>query len=318
MHSFRRIQITFIAGIVVDAGDIANGAGKHAQVVGLQRVSRFAKFVYMGEIVYAVGLTLTKCSILFLYLRIFGINRRLRRIAYGLLGIAVSWGISLTTGAIFQYKPIAAAYNPLISQKTCIKVRDYFVVTSILNVLIDVAILVLPLPLLWQLQLSTSRKLTLSVIFTLGIFTTAISITRTVTLFSISEADITWDFVPLILYSTLESNTGFICSCLPVMAPLLHLVMGDRQGPAQERLGGLKEYRPPNLQKRSKYAAHVTEGFSILREDSPKPPAGCGHDVYTGAREHENEVYAEARGHELDEIGKNGQIHVTHNIDVER
>ena len=123
----------------------------------------------MGEIVYAVGLTLTKCSILFLYLRIFGINQRFRRIAYGLLVIAVAWGTSLTIGAIFQCKPIAAAYDPLISHKSCIKVRDYFVVTSILNVLIDVAILVLPLPLLWQLQLSTSRKLTLSVILTLGI-----------------------------------------------------------------------------------------------------------------------------------------------------
>lgn len=102
------------------------------------------------------------------------------------------------------------------------------------------------------------------------------------------------------------------------MAPLLHLIMGDRQASSQERLGGLKENRPPNLKKRSKYAAHVTEGFSILREDSPKPPAGRGHDVYTGARGYENEVYAEARGHELDEIGNNGQIHVTHNVDVER
>lgn len=102
------------------------------------------------------------------------------------------------------------------------------------------------------------------------------------------------------------------------MAPLLHLVMGDRQGSSQERLSGRKEYSPSNSKKRSKHAAHVTEGFSILREDSPKPPAGRGYDVYTGARGYENEVYAEARGHELDEIGNNGQIYVTHNVDVER
>ena len=161
------------------------------QAAGLQKLSNFLKvspslqsgrweqadsliffpvqFNYMGEVVYPLSLTFIKCSILCLYLRIFGINSTFRRVTHALLAIAVTWGISVTLGAVFQCRPIDAAYNPLILDKKCINVRDYFVATSILNVLIDVGILALPLPSLWKLQLATSRKITITSIFLLGI-----------------------------------------------------------------------------------------------------------------------------------------------------
>lgn len=319
-------MVMFIASIVVDAGDIAHGAGKHVKAVGMPKVSIFLKYNYMGEIVYPLSLSFIKCSILCLYLRIFGINSTFRRVTYGLLAMAVVWGISVTLGAIFQCNPIAAAYNPMITQKKCINIRDYFVATSILNVLIDVGILALPLPSLWKLQLATHRKLTISAIFLLGIFTSAISITRTVAVYSLSQADITWDFVPVMLYSTLEIDTGLICSCLPVMAPLLHLVTRNRLSSSRERLSGKlsgrKEYASNPSNKAARHQANVTEGFSILREDSPEDPAGRGgNKVYAGARAHEHEVYAQAGGgggHELHDISDRGQIYVTHGIDVER
>lgn len=123
----------------------------------------------MGEIVYPLSLTFIKCSILCLYLRIFGVNQRFKRVTFGLLAIAAAWGIGVTAGAAFQCRPVAAAYDVLITHKSCINVRDYFVASGITNILIDVGILVLPLPSLWKLQLATSRKLTISIIFMLGI-----------------------------------------------------------------------------------------------------------------------------------------------------
>ena len=56
--------------------------------------------------------------------------------------------------------------------------------------------------------------------------TTAISIARTVAVFSLSKSDDTWDFAPVTLYSSLEIDTGLICACLPVIAPLLRFMPG--------------------------------------------------------------------------------------------
>ena len=127
------------------------------------------QYTYMGEIVYPLLLTSIKCSILCLYLRIFGINQRFRRVTYGLLGIAIAWGIGVTFGAAFQCEPVAAAYDALILHKSCINVGHYFVASGIANILVDVGILALPLPSLWRLQLATRRKVTISIIFMLGV-----------------------------------------------------------------------------------------------------------------------------------------------------
>ncbi len=104
--------------------------------------------------------------------------------------------------------------------------------------------------------------------------------------------------MPVLLYSTLEADTAIICANLPVMAPLLHLVTGGRLGSSREKISSGR--------KHSIHVAHATEGFSILREDSTEQSARRAHEVYAGAGEHE-----------LQDMGNNGQIHVTHRMDVE-
>ena len=159
------------------------------------------------------------------------------------------------------------------------------------------------------------------------ISTSAISIARVIALHDLSQSDITWNLVPLELYSTLEIDTGLICSCLPVMAPLLHLVTGNRFGSSQDRLSAHNEYKAGNSNQSSKLhrARRATdEDFSILREESAKDTeAGGANEVYTGPTGElgyiEHEVHVGATGHELDEMGHNSDgIYVTRGIDIER
>lgn len=51
---------------------------------------------------------------------------------------------------------------------TCGDLLAYYLSTAIVNLLIDVIIVVLPLPVLGSLHLPTSRKASLIVIFSLG------------------------------------------------------------------------------------------------------------------------------------------------------
>jgi len=115
-----------------------------------------------------------------MYLGIFGINIVFRRCTYVLLVVAALWGISTGLVAIFQCHPIAAAYDMKLQQMKgtkCIHLTQYLVSTSILNVVVDAVILVLPLRILWTLQLRTSRKVSLSFVFLLGILYVTSAIT---------------------------------------------------------------------------------------------------------------------------------------------
>ena len=69
----------------------------------------------------------------------------------------------------FWCKPIAYSKDRTIAGGTCIDQLAYFRYNTIPNISIDVAMLILPLPLVWKLQTSTTQKLGLTAIFLTGV-----------------------------------------------------------------------------------------------------------------------------------------------------
>ena len=53
--------------------------------------------------------------------------------------------------------------------------------------------------------------------------TTIISILRAIASADLDVVDATWGYVPTAKYSTIETNVGMVCACLPVLAPLVSL-----------------------------------------------------------------------------------------------
>lgn len=57
---------------------------------------------------------------------------------------------------------------------------------------------------------------------------TAFSIIRLIELTSLDVSDVTWNYLPPIVWSTVEICVGMVCACLPVMAPLLPILLRGR------------------------------------------------------------------------------------------
>jgi hypothetical protein len=90
---------------------------------------------------------------------------------------------------------------------------------AVFNVISDFGILILPQPLIWTLRLSYGKKLAISLVFLVGIFATAISITRIPLLkgaTSASNFDSTYDSTNGVLFTVLEPACVSICACLPM------------------------------------------------------------------------------------------------------
>lgn len=71
------------------------------------------------------------------------------------------------TYTFFYCKPIRMIWDVTV-QGNCINDYVQVVVTGAFNIFSDLAILVLPLPMLWRLQLGINHKLSLIGIFALG------------------------------------------------------------------------------------------------------------------------------------------------------
>jgi len=130
--------------------------------------SNIFKVIYGIEILYGPLLTAIKISILLLYLRLFGIRRTFRIIVYVLEALVICWCISILFVSIFQSSPIKYLWTPDLTNAHHINFTAYLVGLAVPNVVMDFAILVLPLSIVWQLQISRKRKVALSAIFLVG------------------------------------------------------------------------------------------------------------------------------------------------------
>lgn len=119
-----------------------------------------------GQMIWAAANTAVKISILDLYIQIFR-NRKFRIVSYVLMGVSVGYLIMVVLEAFFLCKPFAYSWNKL-GKGHCGNDHDVYLSSGIVNLFIDVFIVVLPMPMLWGLQLSMAKKFALTFIFGIG------------------------------------------------------------------------------------------------------------------------------------------------------
>jgi hypothetical protein len=84
----------------------------------------------------------------------------------------------------------------------------------------DFVILILPIPMIWNLHRAWQDKLALNGVFALGAFVCFASVYRIVVLFWISPTDPTYTVYQATLWTHVEPSVGLICSCLPIIRGL--------------------------------------------------------------------------------------------------
>lgn len=102
---------------------------------------------------------------------------------------------------LFQCVPIKAAWDPTVSAR-CIEYKAQLVAIAIINVTTDVVVLVLPMRLVWGLQISPSQKWRLSAIFSLGgLWVFNLTYNHSSRKYSINRQRLRYQSCPTVLYS---------------------------------------------------------------------------------------------------------------------
>ena len=114
---------------------------------------------------------------------------------------------------------------------------------------------------------------------------TAFSIVRLVILTSLETSDVTWNYVPALVWSFVEISIGIICVCLPLLGPLLPKGL-------LQRLGSRKSGRAYQPQRGSNYALKNVDSrrkFDRLDHDSFKTLTGP-EDAYVDITENPDSI----------------------------
>ncbi|KAI9691900.1 MAG: hypothetical protein M1822_007973 [Bathelium mastoideum] len=248
---------------------VNNGLGKHIYVAPdpPNAAVRWAQGLFITEISYTLTMVAVKFSILALYWRIFWGNRSLR-IAIWVIGSVVSvWGIVFVLVTIFDCSPVSGSWtrfsmealmDPAKKPVCRVQPEPAYLSNSAINLVTDIALLFLPLPLVWGLSLPRAQKLAVSAIFAIGVFDIGVAISRFIFIIQfelqlLRSIDVTWTFVSVQVWSAVEVNVAIICASLASLRPLLNLIVygsvdrpstGTEQPTNESRESILKTHRP--------------------------------------------------------------------------
>lgn len=113
---------------------------------------------------------MTKLSILLQYIRIFMPHHT--GIMYGITHLIIWFNLLLYTAVtfveIFQCTPRAKIWQPQLPGH-CINVNVAFITTAAINIVSDIAMLILPLNAIWHLHMPSNRKWGMSAVFGTGV-----------------------------------------------------------------------------------------------------------------------------------------------------
>jgi hypothetical protein len=169
---------------------------------------------------YKISLQATKVSLLLFYMRIFHHIAWFKKISLSLIAFLVIYLIATTVTSIVQCTPVELAWDPSGDSSRCIDLPKFFIFNGVVALLTDLLVLVLPLPLVWGLQLPFSQKLALIPVFGIGLAIVVVSALRLKYLITAPALDKTYD-LEITLWTIIEYNLALVCASLPSVRVLL-------------------------------------------------------------------------------------------------
>ncbi|CAG8908973.1 unnamed protein product [Penicillium egyptiacum] len=201
---------------------IHKGMGLHADAIPMENVILIAKYLVVAEVLYVFNLVWTKLSILLMYYRIFRFPY-FKTWAY-IIGIfIILWVVCITFLFIFICVPVQKLWYPQLPGR-CIDQVATWVANAVSTIATDVAILLLPIPQVWKLQLRMSEKIAVLIAFSLGFFVVFASAYRFSVLFSYSSADSSYTLAPTVGWTAIEMSAGIVSANLPTIRPALRFI----------------------------------------------------------------------------------------------
>lgn len=159
------MALCIICFILVDLG-----LGHHLSTIPFEDLVPLLKLLFAAHFAWDIALYLAKESALLFFRRVFPKENSTTIFNIALWvthGLNTLWLIGIVLGAILRCDPVALNWFPTLPG-TCGPLQGAWLGTAIPSLFIDFIILLLPMPTIWGLQTSQSKRVGLTITFTLG------------------------------------------------------------------------------------------------------------------------------------------------------
>ncbi|KAK7957677.1 hypothetical protein PG988_012525 [Apiospora saccharicola] len=238
------VFLYLIAGSVGSISFIVSldyGAGQHMILLTIDNLQTFLLLFYLMNGFFNLGSAFIKLSLLFQYLRIFPRGTWIWRATVAVACAVAVWGFTFSFLAFFPCSK-GPNFNPLGADRGAYcwaygsNDPDTFTMTfnahTVMNMVFDLIILVLPFQLYMNKTMTNKMRLGLLALLFMGALVNFLSIWRLQTIFEHKTGwypthDPTWYGPISILLGVLEVNVASICASVPIFWPVVAPYLGS-------------------------------------------------------------------------------------------
>ncbi|KAF3765378.1 hypothetical protein M406DRAFT_27294, partial [Cryphonectria parasitica EP155] len=200
------------------------GVGKHAAYLSEtepETLTTFFKYLVAISTWYAATEGFAKLAVCLLYRRIFP-QRPVQFVIHITMGVLICTSLAVTLAILFDCMPFSAHWATTEGQIShCIDTESLYIWCSFPNIVTDVVLLLLPMPVLWNLKASAGMRIGVIITFLFGSTGTITSILRFVAFYDKNPfIDPTWNGVTMIIWTVCEPGVYLIAACLLVLRPV--------------------------------------------------------------------------------------------------
>ncbi|KAF2197577.1 hypothetical protein GQ43DRAFT_424280 [Delitschia confertaspora ATCC 74209] len=204
---------------------IQGGVGLHQSWIyvnkGMPTLILAGKLVLTADILWNATIMVIKISILHLYLAIFGIvGGKFRRAVYATIALTMICGTAFIIEELALCRPLAFFWDKTIPGGKCSDERLGYLIPGVVNMVVDIIIFGLPMPLLWSLKISTEKKIGTCVVFGIGLGICLIAGYRLRFVIELDYDDFTYSLWLFAIFGPIEPMLGIISACLPILPPV--------------------------------------------------------------------------------------------------
>ncbi|QPC80364.1 hypothetical protein HYE68_011116 [Fusarium pseudograminearum] len=208
--------------------------GQDIWQVNAEDLSHALKLFWIDCPFYSLLMGMTKVTIILFYIRLCHVYTRFCQACWAVIVIVCLNTVIFMFLNIFQCTPIHWNWNRFSGNDVdfqCMDLNKLQWSINITNIIFDVVVLALPIPLVWRMRSKFRRKLAIIFMFSLGVVVLVASCLKMrYNILYGHSTNITWDYMDLMVWAGIESSVSIAAPCLPTVRLFLHKVFPQSFG----------------------------------------------------------------------------------------
>ncbi|KAL2282576.1 hypothetical protein FJTKL_10441 [Diaporthe vaccinii] len=251
-------------------------------ILNLEENAILLKIIYALLQCLLASYAATRFSILALYLRIFS-DKKLRIAIWAVTAFVTLQWLGFAITSVFQCQPVYHFWDRSV-EGTCVDVDKFYRSVTPFNLVVDIILVLMPLPTVWRLKATNTRKWALTFLFGIGIAALVASAVR----LSVYEKHTAKYIAPsytniMIMWLVIEPSIYLIAACLPAMHHIVAAAVPRRFANwMSDRMARISRLQSTVL-GRSKTGVSMTSDSRGLTDDT-EPALELGAGIPTKAR----------------------------------